>query len=213
MQLVSIGAGHQLAPAPAASFLRARAAGCPLAITSSFRDPARQAAMRAEYDVELADFRAGRRATKPTFVAQVKDSEHVTGNALDLQDPAIAWMRAHPDYGFVFTDPTERWHVAYRPALDRHAGEPAPSAPPAPLTPTDVLELMKMDLWDRCNILRAKTGEVVIVRPDGTVGAVTAAAYDTMTNLGVRARVEVKDCQQLDPVPFWALVRMLGYPG
>ena len=200
--LVQIGAGHQLGTLAAASFLRARAAGCPLSITSSYRDPVEQQRLRTLY-------LAGKHYA---YVAPVERSEHVTGNALDLKDPAIAWMRAHPEYGWVFTDPTERWHVAYRLVLDRFAGAVTPPAPPAPLTPTDVLELIEMDLWDRCNIIRARTGEVLIVRPDGSVGPVSATAYETLGNLGVRSRVEVKDCQNLDPDPFWSLARALGYP-
>ncbi len=121
--LVAIGGGHSLAPAPAASWLRAVAAGCPVAITSSYRDPVEQQRLRTLY---LA-------GQYPNFVADVAKSEHVTGAALVLQDPAIAWMHAHPDYGWSFTDPTERWHVAYRLALDRRTAAPAA---PAPLTPT-----------------------------------------------------------------------------
>ncbi len=129
MELVDIGSGHRLAPAPAASYLRARAAGCPAGITSSYRDPVRQAAMRAQYEVELVAYRAGR-GPKPTFVARVQDSEHVDGNALDLPAAPREWMREHPDYGWVFTDPTEAWHVAHRLDRDRHLAD-APPAPPA----------------------------------------------------------------------------------
>ncbi len=108
--LVDIGGGHRLAPAPAASWLRAVAAGCPATITSSYRDPVEQQRLRTLYLAGKWD----------AYVAPVEKSEHVTGQALDLKDPAIAWVRLHPDYGFVFTDPSERWHVAYRLVLDRH---------------------------------------------------------------------------------------------
>jgi hypothetical protein len=112
--LVPIGQGFFLAPAPAAAWLRAAAAGCPQTITNAYRSEALQQSMRDTYLRQVA---AG---LHPTYVAPVSKSEHVTGYALDLKDPAIAWMRAHPDYGFVFTDATERWHVAYRFAMDRH---------------------------------------------------------------------------------------------
>jgi hypothetical protein len=146
--LVPIGNGHQLAPGPAASWLRAVAAGCPNTVTSSYRDPVTQAAMRAEYVVQLAAYNAGRRPTKPTFVARVEASEHVTGDALDLKDPAIAWHRAHPDYGWVFTDPTERWHAAYRIGRDRHLLDPVspPIIGPTPQEEDEkMLQLARLD--------------------------------------------------------------------
>lgn len=128
MRLVTIAPGHQLDEPAAASFLRAVAAGCPVAITSSYRSPERQAQMRREY---LA-------GTRIAYVAPVEKSEHVRGQALDLRDPAIGWMRQHPSYGWVFTDSSERWHVAYRPALDRQVPPPTAPAPavaaPAPST-------------------------------------------------------------------------------
>lgn len=112
--VVPIGGGFYLSPAPAASWARAVAAGCPVTITSAYRSWDTQAAMRVAYEKAKA---AGR---KVAFTARPENSEHVTGYALDLKAPAIAWMRAHPDYGFVFTDPTESWHVAYRLSNDRH---------------------------------------------------------------------------------------------
>lgn len=130
--LVTIAPGHQLAAGPAASYARALAAGCPAGITSSYRSPERQATMRATYLVQLAEWRAGRRKTKPTYVAAVSDSEHVTGNALDVPPDPEAWFREHPEFGFVFTDPTERWHVAYRADRDQHLTDPVHTpAPPA----------------------------------------------------------------------------------
>lgn len=126
--LVTIAPGHQLAPAPATAYLRALAAGCPAGITSSYRDPQRQARMRADYLAARA------RGEKVAFVAAVEDSEHVTGYALDLPAAPRAWMRAHPEYGFVFTDPTEAWHVAYRAARDQHLTDGITA--PTPLTRT-----------------------------------------------------------------------------
>lgn len=133
--LVSIGGGHQLAPAAAAAYQRARAAGCPAGITSSYRDPARQAELRALY-------LAGKHAA---YVAPVERSEHVTGNALDL--PAGGpreWMRAHGlAFGFEFTDPTEAWHVAYRLDRDQHLTDSI--TPPTPLKEDpDMLVLAKL---------------------------------------------------------------------
>lgn len=124
-ELVDIGDSCRLAPAPAASWLRAAAAGCPHRITSSYRDPVEQQRLR---DLYLA-------GKYPAYAAPVGKSEHVVGNALDLKDPAIGWMRANPEYGFVFTDPTERWHVAYRVAQDQHVTQV--SALPAVRTEED----------------------------------------------------------------------------
>lgn len=137
MQLVTIAPGHQLDAPAAAAFLRAVADGCPVTITSSYRPPERQASMRADYLAAKA------RGQRVPFVAAVDDSDHVKGLALDLKDPAIAWMLAHPDYGFVFTDPTERWHVAYRFAADRHLTDIAhPITPPEHQEDDDMQKLI-----------------------------------------------------------------------
>lgn len=112
--LVPVAPGHALDAPAAAAYKRALAAGCPPGITSSYRTPARQQQLRTAYLVSL------KHPPRLPYAAAVEDSEHVTGNALDLPRDPEAWMRAHPDYGFVFTDPTERWHVAYRIARDRH---------------------------------------------------------------------------------------------
>lgn len=137
--LVTVAPGHQLDAPAAASYARARAAGCPAGITSAYRSPERQAAMRSAYLVALAAYRAGR-GKKPTFVAAVADSEHVTGQALDLPDEPEAWFRAHPEFGFVFTDPSERWHAAYRPARDRH--QAAATTPPTIAQEDDMAQLI-----------------------------------------------------------------------
>lgn len=142
--LVTIAPGHQLAPGPAASYARALAAGCPAGITSSYRDPALQARMRATYLAARA------RGEKVAFVAAVEDSEHVTGYALDLPPDPRAWFREHPEYGFVFTDPTEAWHVAYRAARDQHLTDPVNTpAPPAAATATSGGEPVFVYRYDR----------------------------------------------------------------
>ncbi|VTR75860.1 hypothetical protein [Cellulomonas hominis] len=131
MDLVSICEGHSLAAAPAASFLRAVDAGCPVAIASSFRDRVEQQRLRALYLAGKFD----------AYVAPVEKSEHVVGNALDLKDPAIEWMRAHPEYGWTYTDPTERWHAAYRLVLDHSAAAPRP---PAPIEEDDMIAIARL---------------------------------------------------------------------
>lgn len=131
-ELVDLGGIGRLAPAPAASWLRATAAGCPPRIESSYRDPVEQQRLRDAY-------LAGR---LQAYAAPVEKSEHVVGNALDLQDPAIGWMRDHPDFGFVFTDPSERWHVAYRVVRDQHAGQT--TVPPARLEEDEMIAIARL---------------------------------------------------------------------
>lgn len=122
MILVDVAPGHRLAAAAAASYLRARAAGAPAGITSAYRPPERQAELRAEY--------LAHPTTKP-YAAPVGKSYHVVGCALDLPPAPATWMRAHPGYGFVFTDPSEWWHVAYRADRDQHLTDGV--VPPAPI--------------------------------------------------------------------------------
>ena len=73
----------------------------------------------------------------------------MTGCALDLWAAAALWMRTHPEFGWVFTDPKEWWHVAYRPAADAHRNDappaqPAPAAVPIPLEDDDMLTLVQL---------------------------------------------------------------------
>lgn len=144
--LVTIAPGHQLAPGPAAAYLRARAAGCPAGITSSYRDPAEQQRLRTLY-------LAGQYAA---YVAPVERSEHVTGYALDLPAAPRAWMRDHPEFGFQFTDPTEAWHVAYRASRDQHLTT-TPAAPAA-LTPIPQED-------DMARLLKHPNGSIACVGP------------------------------------------------
>jgi hypothetical protein len=120
MALVTIPGGFQLEAAPAASYGRALAAGCPRGITSAYRTPEAQAVLRAAYL---------KSPTTVAYAAPVADSEHVTGYALDLPAGAAAWMRAHPEHGFMFTDSREWWHVAYRASRDRLLSVITPPAP------------------------------------------------------------------------------------
>lgn len=151
MVLVDIGGGFQLAAPAAAAWARAVAAGCPQTITSAYRDPVRQQQMRDAYLIALTAWMRTHAGPKPTLVAAVSKSEHVTGNALDLKDPAIAWMHAHPEFGFVFTDSTERWHVAYRADQDVHLVDlpvtttPVVTPPPTVTTGPDPLTPLEDD--------------------------------------------------------------------
>jgi hypothetical protein len=98
------------------------AAGCPVAITETFRSRELQAKRRADY-------LAGRGA----FALPPGQSRHERGEAVDWKRPAATWVRAHPEYGWRFTNPDEWWHTDYVLALDRTLHTLTPPAPtPAP---------------------------------------------------------------------------------
>lgn len=126
MDLVTIAPGHQLAPGPAASALRMFAAGCPAAITSSYRSTAEQQQLR---EAHLAGNGA--------FALPPGSSKHERGEAVDWKATAAAWVREHPEHGWRFTNPDEWWHTDYLAALDQHAHD---LTPPAPAADTITLE-------------------------------------------------------------------------
>jgi hypothetical protein len=167
--LVSIGGGKFLAPAPAASYQRARAAGLPPGVTSAYRSPEYQAQLRARY---LAD------PVNNAYAAPVADSEHVDGYALDL--PAGGpreWMQAHGAlHGWIRTDPRESWHFAYRLSRDAYRwAQPTPIPPPAdlqnaesitPAWPRLVISPETFALWQRQPVtgllVRSTAGSVAV---------------------------------------------------
>lgn len=198
MDLVTIAPGHQLDAPAAAAWARAVAAGCPVAITSSYRSPERQADMRAAYLAALV------RGESPAYVAPVAASEHVTGNALDLQAPAIEWVRAHPDFGFVFTDRTERWHVAYRISADQHLTAPADPAPlnqeDDDMTPDQVETLGRTAVFAQTAMQAADNATNAANRAAAIADEAKAAAEATRADVGTVAN-ELR-----------ALARALGHP-
>ncbi len=112
-------AGQWLNPQAADSLARMVAAGCPVNATSAGRTAAEQ-----QHLIELHHDHP----TTYAWAAPVDESEHVTGNAVDVSSAMGAWMLAHPGYGWVRTAlPDEPWHWAYRPTYDAH--RPAPPAP------------------------------------------------------------------------------------
>lgn len=121
--VVLVAPGHHLAPAPAASYARQRAEGCPAGITSAWRSSDEQAALRAKY---LAD------PVNNAFAQPPGKSRHEAGYALDLQAAAAAWVRAHPEHGWRFTDPNEWWHAEYFAALDQRLTSLTPLTPITP---------------------------------------------------------------------------------
>lgn len=138
MLLVTVAPGHQLAPGPAVSYARMRAAGCPEGIAEAWRSTATQAIRRADY-------LAGRGA----FALPPGRSRHELGEALDLPRAAAAWVRANPAHGWRFTNGKEWWHVEYVAALDRHRDDPAPPpqapAPTVDVAPADPFEEDEME--------------------------------------------------------------------
>jgi hypothetical protein len=111
MKVTTIARGHWLTPAPAASYKRMRAAGLPAGITSAGRSFAQQAKLYAAF---LA---GGGKAARPGT------SKHETGRALDLPEPARAWVRKHGEaYGWIKDRVSgELWHMEYDPARDQFA--------------------------------------------------------------------------------------------
>lgn len=108
-ELVTVDtAGHQLAPAAAASYLAARAAGMPAGIRDAYRAYDRQVAYAANPP------NAAGLAAKPGT------SPHGWGTALDLGVPQAAWLDAHPEYGWRQTITREPWHREYQPEHDTH---------------------------------------------------------------------------------------------
>lgn len=123
--LVSVGQAV-LAPAAAAAYRRALQAGAPDSVTSSYRDPVRQMELYQGWVNRLVGY---------NFALHPDRSDHCKGVAIDLRGAAAkAWFRAWGrDYGWVFTDASEDWHIAYRMQYDRHLAD---VAPPNPITPT-----------------------------------------------------------------------------
>lgn len=110
--LTSVSPGRLLRLDAAASYLRARAAGCPAGITDAYRDYATQVkyALKPPNSAGLA--------------AKPGTSQHGEGVALDLPSAPIAWMVAHGvAFGWVRTIPAESWHFEYVPTRDQHATE------------------------------------------------------------------------------------------
>lgn len=101
--------GGRLNHDAAASYNRARAAGLPAGITSSFRSRAEQKRL---YDL----WRKG----KGSFALPPGSSKHETGYSLDLPGNARTWMNVHgKTFGWYRTNPNESWHFDYLPEHDQ----------------------------------------------------------------------------------------------
>lgn len=148
MQLVTAGSATLDAPA-AAAYARALAAGAPNSVTSSYRDPAAQLALYQAWVRRLPGY---------NFALHPSKSDHCKGLAIDLAGvKAKTWFRVHGrEYGWLFTDGTEDWHIAYRPAYDRHTAD-RPAAPAAPALIPQEDEMARL--------LKHPNGTVAVVGP------------------------------------------------
>lgn len=119
---VKIGVGSfWLNEDAAASYARAVAAGCPKKVTSAGRT-------RAEQKKLFDDWKAGRlKTTGAVSPPGSVWSLHEKGNALDLPEPARAWMHKHGHH-YGWTNPAwakdkngnyEPWHFEYYEANDK----------------------------------------------------------------------------------------------
>lgn len=107
--------GHRLRLDAAASWARMLAAGCPTGpVTSAYRSLEEQ---RVQYALYLSG--QGASALPPGR------SQHGEGLAVDIPQPARAWVHAHgAAYGWTFTVPGEDWHAEYNPSTDQHTTTP-----------------------------------------------------------------------------------------
>jgi hypothetical protein len=157
--LVRVGAAT-LAAAAAAAYGRALTAGAPDSVTSSYRDPADQMDLYNGWIRRLPGY---------NFALHPSKSEHCKGLAIDLRGvKAKTWFRVYGRaYGWLFTDASEDWHIAYRPQYDQHIND-RPAARPAP--PPDTQEEPVLIVGNT-----TKPGTVALVLNDGTWALLQAA--------------------------------------
>ena len=197
MTLVAAGSAVLSAPA-AAAYLRALAAGAPDSVTSSYRDPGEQMRLYNGWVARLPGY---------NFALHPSKSDHCKGLAIDLAGvKAKAWFRVHGrPFGWLFTDGSEDWHIAYREQYDQHAGPvPAPAQEDdMPYTPEQLAAIIKAAAHDAVvDVLRAQEFELTkaqraqqLSAQVGSVPAKTAAAVlDTKLDGGVgTVRAAVRD--------------------
>lgn len=107
-----IGGGFWLDAPAATAYAAMRRDGCPEGITSAGRTFAEQAALYARYLRDLATGRKPPRQASPPGSAR---SKHEKGTALDLPEPARAWVRNHGSaYGWYANQVKgEPWHFEF----------------------------------------------------------------------------------------------------
>jgi hypothetical protein len=118
MELIRVGEA-MLETQAAEAYERALVAGAPDSVTSSFRDAVEQMRLFEGWIHQRPGF---------NFALHPDKSDHCKGRAIDLAgSEAKAWFRQQGvEFGWVFTDSSEDWHIAYRAARDLRIGDPAP---------------------------------------------------------------------------------------
>lgn len=185
MILVTIAPGHQLAPAPAASYARMLAQGCPPGITDSTRPPALQ---QAYYDHQGQPGWPGK-ADTPARSKHVPhpDAADEGARALDLPPAPEAWARAHPDHGWHFPIPSERWHAEYVIWADNHRND-APATTPATTPAPPAADPWEDDMRDLIEALYlVGLGRQVYTDDVGAAGWLVAAAEGAWSPQQLRA--------------------------
>lgn len=130
MDVVSIGSGHKLRADAAASYQRMRAAGMPAGVTSSYRTPAEQQALRDAWVAHV-------NGTGPqaNYALPPDESDHVRGTALDLPWGARVWVEQHGQAHGWHGVTNEKWHKAYNPTTDTHQEDEMELTDKVPMTP------------------------------------------------------------------------------
>lgn len=153
-------------------------------------------ARSAKYDKRLWRGVAWWRKVGATNAATPGTSNHETGRALDLAEPARSWVRAHgAAYGWLKDRVrNEPWHMEYLAVHDTHRND-IPTPPPAP-TPTPAKDWFDMatEAELRAIIRRADFIRFRIVgKPDvlceASMAAGTWRVYQTMRE--VQSRYDV----------------------
>lgn len=193
-----IAPGHWLAPGPAASWGRMRAAGMPAGgITEAGRTRARQEYLYGEY-------LAGRLLA---YAARPGESLHETGHAIDIatSSAAQAWLIAHgAEHGWyrplLHARKPEPWHWEYSAARDRHLLDGID-----PLTPLEDTDMDRVIAALAALQATVQNIENLVARDGG--GGIRADVQDTRA-LVAQTRADVGTVAN----EVRALARSLGHP-
>lgn len=190
MQLVRAG-GALLRADAAADFQRALNAGAPNSVTSSYRDPAAQMKLYNGWIHRLPGY---------NFALHPDKSDHCKGIAVDLAGAAAkAWFRQWGAiYGWIFTDKSEDWHIAWRPNNPKYNPAAGVVVTPAPVIEKDWFDMATQAELEavvervvarqlKANTIpcfRTVSGGVYALTPNG-VKLLSAAQWQHLNNLGV----------------------------
>lgn len=185
--LVTIAPGHELRDDAAAAYLRMRAAGCPAGINSSTRSYAQQ----DEW------YRHQGEPGYPPMADHPDRSKHVWrptsttdkgARALDLPEPARAWVRAHgAEYGFMRDRVGgEPWHMEYEAEHDQHEGEDIVNEKQL----RDAVRAEQWKLWKEAAEGKTPTGKAMRNAVVSLVGTALADSTDEIAS-GILAGLPV----------------------